>query len=144
MRLEALCLLELRYTSDFHYVSPFADESGLGWGLGEGTAVGDSLRGTVQWSNHPRGRSDGVMLPAARGVITTDDDAEVMFDLSGRTVFVEQGPVTVGRQLLLTLFESEDARYRWLNNTVCLTEGVIDPVAKAMHMEVSLCVPELA
>ena len=31
------------------------------------------------------------MMPAARGVITTPEGAEVMFDLSGRTVFVTQG-----------------------------------------------------
>ncbi len=31
------------------------------------------------------------MLPAARGVITTPEGAEVMFELTGRTVFVAQG-----------------------------------------------------
>ena len=55
MRLEELCVLELRYTSDFHYVTPYEGESGKGWGLGEGTATGDRLSGTVQWSNHPNG-----------------------------------------------------------------------------------------
>ena len=98
-------------------------------------------RGTAQWSNHPRGRSDGTMMPAARGVITTPEGAEVMFELSGRTVFVTQGTETVGRQLLMTLFESEDDRYRWLNDTVCMTEGRIDPVAMVMHMEVAICRP---
>ncbi len=50
----------------------------------------------------------------------------------------------MGRQLLMTLFESEDDRYRWLNDTVCMTEGAIDPVAKVMHMEVAICRPETA
>ena len=84
------------------------------------------------------------MLPAARGVITTPEGAEVMFDLTVRTVFVAQGSETVGRQLLMTLFESDDDRYRWLNDTVCMTEGAIDPVAKVMHMEVAICRPETA
>src|SRR5713101_209442 len=78
--------------------------------------------------NHPAGRADGTMLPCARGVITTPEGAQVMFDLSGRTVFVGEGTATVGRQLLMTLFESEHERYRWLNNTVCLTEGRIEPL----------------
>jgi len=142
MRLEPFCVLDLAYTSGFHYVSPFADDSGIGWGIGAGTASGDRLRGTVQWSNHPRGRSDGAMMPAARGVITTADGADVMFELTGRTVFVSRGSETVGRQLLMTLFESEDDSYRWLNDTVCMTEGRIDPVAMVMHMEVALCHPE--
>ncbi|HEX9539307.1 MAG TPA: hypothetical protein VGA04_14160 [Streptosporangiaceae bacterium] len=34
-----------------------------------------------------------------------------MFDLSGRTVFVGEGTATVGRQLLMTLFESEHELY---------------------------------
>jgi hypothetical protein len=82
-----------------------------------------------------------MMMPAARGVITTADGADVLFELSGRTVFVTQGSETVGRQLLMTLFDSEDDRYRWLNDTVCMTEGRIDPVAKVMHMDVAICRP---
>lgn len=143
MHLEKLCTLELQYVGDFHYVGPYAGESGIGWGRGEGTASGDRLRGVVQWSNHPRGRGDGVMLPAARGVVTTHDGADVLFDLTGRTVFVERDGEKVGRQLLMTLFEAEDERYRWLNQTVCMTEGAIDPVRMVMRMEVHLCHPDL-
>ncbi len=43
MRLEPFCVLDLAYTGEFHYVSPFADESGLGWGIGEGSATGERL-----------------------------------------------------------------------------------------------------
>ena len=143
MHLERLCVLELAYVGDFHYVSPYAGESGVGWGRGEGAATGDRLSGTVQWSNHPAGRGDGVMLPGARGVVTTPEGADVIFDLTGRTVFVDRDGETVGRQLLLTLFEAEHDDYRWLNQTVCITEGAIDPVRKVMRMEVHLCHPEL-
>ncbi len=124
MRLEHLCALDLKYDGDFHYVSPYQGESGIGWGIGGGSATGERLQGTVKWSNQPSGRGDGVMLPSARGVITTIDGAEVMFDLTGRTVFVDQpSGETVGRQLLMTLFETENDSYKWLNNTVCVTEG---------------------
>ena len=143
MRLEELCVLELQYVGDFYYVSPCAGESGVGWGRGEGTATGDRLSGTVQWSNHPNGRGDGAMQPATRGVISTPEDAIVMFDFTGRTLFVEQDGDIVGRQLLMTLFESDHDGYRWLNDTVCMTEGRIDPVQKVMRAQVYLCVPEL-
>jgi hypothetical protein len=142
MRLEKLCEFDLHYVGDFHYVSPYAGESGVGWGRGEGSASGTRLSGTVQWSNHPTGRGDGVMQPQARGVISTPDGAVVMFDLTGRTVFVERDGSTVGRQLLMTVFESEDDRYSWLNNAVCMTEGAIDPERLVMHMEIHLCLPE--
>jgi hypothetical protein len=143
MRLDELCVLELRYTTDFHYVSPYEGQSGKGWGLGEGTAAGDRLNGTLVWSNHPTGRGDGAMQPAARGVITTSEDASVMFDFSGRTVFVERDGRTTGRQLLMTLFESEHESYRWLNDTVCMTEGAVDPERMVMRARVYVCVPEL-
>jgi hypothetical protein len=142
MRLEKLCELDLHYVTDFHYVSPYDGESGSGWGRGEGAASGRRLSGTVQWSNHPTGRGDGAMQPRARGVISTPDGAEVLLDLTGRTVFVEREGGRVGRQLLLTLFESDDARYDWLNNAVCIAEGAIDPERMVMHMEVHLCLPE--
>ena len=84
------------------------------------------------------------MLPCVRGVVLTADGAEVMFDLTGRTVFADQpSGRSVGRQLLMTLFESENESYTWLNNTVCVTEGRIDPERLLTHMEVWLCQPEL-
>lgn len=143
MHLKQLCALDLRYDGDFHYVSPYPGESGKGWGIGDGTATG-RLQGTVKWSNQPVGRGDGVMLPNARGVIMTEDAAEVMFDLTGRTVFVKPpSGAPVGRQLLMTLFESEHESYTWLNNTVCVAEGKIEPERLVTHMEVWLCFADL-
>ncbi len=118
MRLERLCTMELKYNGGFHLIRPYGGDSGTGWGVGEGTVTGDRLAGQAQWSNQPERRGDGVMLPNARGVIKTPDDAEVIFHLTGRTVFVERDGQSAGRQLLMTLFESEDQRYAWLNNKV--------------------------
>jgi hypothetical protein len=144
MRLESLCVLDLKYVGGVHLVRPYGNESGLAWGVGEGTVTGKRLSGKAQWSNHPRRRGDGAMLPNARGVITTGEGAEVLFDLTGRTVWVERGSETVGRQLLMTLFESADERYAWLNNTVCISEGVIVAETMVIHIEVNLCHSELA
>jgi hypothetical protein len=139
MRLDWLCSMELRYTTDFHLARPYGNESGVGWGIGEGTASGERLSGTVQWSNQPRRRGDGTMLPNARGVITTAEAAEVFFDLTGRTAFVDRDGEKVGRQLLMTLFESEDERYSWLNDTVCMTEGAIDMARGISTFQVFRC-----
>jgi len=84
------------------------------------------------------------MLPNARGVIVTEDAAEVMFDLTGRTVFVEQpSGASVGRQFLMTLFESEHESYACLNKPVCVAKGKIDPRQLVTHMEVWLCCADL-
>jgi Protein of unknown function (DUF3237) len=143
MRLDPLCHMTLQYTGDYHLVRPYGNESGLGWGIGTGSVTGDRLTGELQWSNQPSRRGDGTMLPNARAVITTAEGAEVFCDLTGRTVFVEQGGETVGRQLLMTLFESEDERYSWLNKVVCMTEGVIDPEKGLSRFVVHVCESDL-
>ena len=143
MRLEPLCAFDLHYTSDFHLARPYGNESGTGWGVGDGWVTGERLTGTAQWSNQPARRGDGAMLPNARGVVATDDGAEVVFDLTGRTVFVDRDGEEVGRQLLLVLLESEDGRYAWLNNAVCVGDGVISAEAMTMHLDVFECVSEL-
>ena len=143
MRLEPLCALDLHYTSDFHLARPYGNESGTGWGIGDGRVTGERLTGTAQWSNQPSRRGDGAMLPNARGVVTTADGAEVMFDLTGRTVFVDREGEEVGRQLLMVQFESEDDRYAWLNNAVCVGEGIISAETLTMHMEVYQCVSDI-
>ena len=144
MLLQHLCEMDLRYTSPFKAVVPYGGGDGSGWGVGEGSVTGQRLSGTAQWSNHPHRRGDGAMLPNARGVITAKDGAEVLFDLSGRTVWLEQEGTRRGVQLLMTLFESQVEDYRWLNNTVCMSEGVLDPSTLVLHLRVFSCLNELA
>jgi len=143
MRFEPLCAFDLHYTSDFHLTRPYGNESGTGWGVGDGRVTGERVTGTAQWSNQPARHGDGAMLPNARGVVATDDGAEVVFDLTGRTVFVDRDGEEVGRQLLLVLLESEDGRYAWLNKAVCVGEGVISAEPMTMHLDVFQCVSEL-
>ncbi len=143
MRLNKLCSMDLTYTDGFTLIRPYGGESGLGWGVGTGTAGGDRLSGTVKWSNHPARRGDGIMLPAARGVIETEDGAEVLFDLTGRTVWVDRDGASLGRQLLMGLFESEADAYLWLNDTVCMVEGAIDAETLVIHFEVHECLSDL-
>ena len=142
MKLEGLCTLEIAYVGPFHLARPYGNESGLGWGRGEVTASGDRLSGGVEWSNHPARRGDGAMLPNTRGVIITDDGATVLFELTGRTVFVERDGEQVGRQVMMMPRESEDDDYRWLNDTVAICEGRIDPVRTSARIEVYLCITE--
>jgi hypothetical protein len=137
MRLKHLCDLDLHYDGEFHLVRPYGNESGTGWGRGGGSVVGERLRGDYAWSNHPRRRGDGMMLPAVRGVVTTDDDAQLVLELTGRTAFDSDG---VGHQMMVAFFETEHPAYSWLNDVICLAEGRIDPGMKA-HIVVWVCEP---
>lgn len=89
MRLEPVCEMQLGYQGGFSLVKPYGGEEGSGYGHGDGRADGPRLSGAVQWTNHPRRRSDGRMLPNAGGLVTTQDGAKVTFLMQGRTVFVE-------------------------------------------------------
>jgi uncharacterized protein DUF3237 len=147
VRLEHVCDLELAYRSDDFFpegyvlIQPYAGTEGSGYGEGDGTASGDRVRGTVRWSNHPHRRSDGTMLPRAHGVIRTDDGADILFELRGRSVLSEDG-VRRGQNLVAT-FEANHDAYRWLNDTVCVAEGVIDTESLRMTIRVYGCRNEL-
>ncbi len=144
MRLERVGELELVYRDSsfgekFLLARPYGGESGVGYGEGDGSIQGERIQGKLRWVNHPRRRGDGSMLPDAHGVIRTGDGAIVFFTLQGRTVWVNE----MGRQLLSVEFESGDDRYKWLNNTYCILEGKIDPVALKMTAQVYSCVSDL-
>lgn len=141
MRLEILCEMDLGYTTEFFLVQPYGGEEGSAYGEGDGTVEGDSLNGNARWSNHPHRRSDGSMLPNTRGVIETSDGALVIFDLEGRTIWSEDG--SAGGQNLVVTFEAEEERYRWLNNVLCVGEGVIDPEKLRAKIRIYTCVNEL-
>jgi hypothetical protein len=138
MRLDPLCTVDLRYAGGFPLVRPYGNESGTGWGHGQGAVSGDIVSGSYAWSNHPRRRGDGSMLPDVRGVVTTADGAELMLELSGRTSFDDRG---VGHQLLFVLFEAEHPSYTWLNDVICVGDGRIGDDLTS-HIEVFVCRPE--
>lgn len=144
MRLESVCEFVWSYDEDvrvrapgYELISPYSGEEGAGYGEGRGTVSG-RIAGNAVWSNYPRRRSDGCMLPNVRGLITTDDGVPILFELHGRTVF---GDDPTGRQSLVGWFEAEDERYRWLNEIVCIAEGRID--VDGMHVRVFAGVHEL-
>jgi Protein of unknown function (DUF3237) len=137
VRLEPLCIFDWSYDEDvrvkapgYDLISPYSSDEGIGYGEGRGAASGQ-INGSVVWSNYPRRRSDGRMLPNARGLITTDDGASILFELRGRTIFDDDNPS--GRQNLVGWFEAQDERYRWLNDIVCIAEGRIDDHGMVIH-----------
>jgi hypothetical protein len=137
VRLEEVSVFRWTYEEDirvpapgYALISAYDGEEGIGYGEGRGTATG-RVEGSVVWSNYPRRRSDGRMLPNVRGLVRTDDGASILFELRGRTIFEGDKP---GRQNLVGWFESDDARYRWLNDVVCIAEGLITDAGMEIHI----------
>jgi hypothetical protein len=79
------------------------------------------------------------MLPNLRGLITTQDGASVLAGLRGRTIF--EGDE--GRQNLVGWFESDHDSYCWLNDLVCIAEGLISATTGEMVINVDAGIHEL-
>ena len=80
------------------------------------------ITGRFRGANHPRRRPDGTFLPDCQGVTETDDGAVILFDIRG---FVRAYPV--GRRQIVgsVTHLTEDERYRWLNDVVCVSVGEV-------------------
>lgn len=127
----------LQFTSESpaDAVVPATGREGEYLGSGTGNALGDRVRGTVQWSFYSgnclypsirRGESvpDGLHLCTLNpgGFIDTDDGARISFDGRG---FGLRSP-DVYRVSLILAFRTDDARYSWLNRVLGLMEGTFD------------------
>jgi hypothetical protein len=94
-----------------------------GFLLVEGRAKG-RLTGRLRAANYPRRRTDGTVTPDFRGVLETDDGATVLFEWRGYGVAAEVGSHLLGSITHL----SDDGRYRWLNQVMCVVAGEVRPL----------------
>jgi hypothetical protein len=89
--------------------------------IAEGTCTG-RVPGRMHGANHPRRRVDGTCCPNFQGVIETADGAEVMFDWRGYGRAYPAGR----RQIVVSgTHLSEDERYQWLNDSLCVGTGEV-------------------
>jgi hypothetical protein len=80
------------------------------------------ISGRFRGANHPRRRGDGTYCPDFQGVIESDDGAVVYFDYQGYGRAYPEGR----RQVVLAATHlASDERYRWLNDTVCVSTGEV-------------------
>jgi hypothetical protein len=132
----------MRY-AEAAWVRPFGTAEGAGFGWGEGAVSGEVLQGRLRWANYPRKREDGVWTPNLRGVITTEDGAEILTSLHGQSVQEEStGGV---RRAILTRVEllSAHDNYRWLNTSFIVGEGEIDEETEEWWVQTYVCVNEM-
>lgn len=128
MRLEHICNFEGTFSGPpAPLTRPFGGQEGVGFAQGEGRFTGERLSGAARWTNTPRRRGDGAMLPDMRGAITTAEGATVLFTFTGLTLWENSSAGPVGNQLFHVGFMADDERYAWLNNAVCVLEGRMDP-----------------
>ncbi len=143
MELEHLCDMEFKYDeSGLTQLAPFGGTEGQGYGGGVGTVAGDRLEGSLRWSNTPRRRSDGVLLPDTDGLIHTSDGARIFFSVRGYSLAKD----TAGKRVLLSsiTFATEDPHYSWLNTSFGIQDGDVDLERGSILARTFLCVSEFA
>jgi hypothetical protein len=138
MRLEHLFDLDLRYEGEYVVVRPYDGQDGIGYAAGTGRATGPRVEGDVRFSNNPRVRGDGVLLPALDGAIATGDDARIVFSSTG--LGRKEADGRRFRALLAMTFESDDERYAWLNEALCIGEATV--TGRHVQMQVHRLVTE--
>jgi hypothetical protein len=91
-------------------------------------------------ANYPRRRVDGALVPEFRGVLETDDGATIVFSWSGLATLTETGMRRLaGSMTHLT----DDDRYAWLNDTLCVLTGEVRPQLEGEGFDVVVDVAEL-
>jgi Protein of unknown function (DUF3237) len=132
MTLEHIFDLDLRYEGEYVVVRPYGGLDGVGYAAGKGRASGPIIEGAVRFSNNPRVRGDGVLLADLAGAITTDDGAHIVFSLTGLGRKNKNGR-SFDAALAMTL-ESDDDRYRWTNEALCVASATV--VGRHVTMQV--------
>lgn len=89
------------------------------WMFREGTMSGERVRGGHKAMNKSVLRSDNVVTPDIRGILTTDDGAEVYYEIRGYGIEVDGLRNFSGSMYFLTDAE----QYAWLNTVVAVMEG---------------------
>ena len=82
------------------------------------------LSGPMRGANHPRRRGDGTFCPDFHGVISTHDGATILFECGG---YGRTQPLNARQIVCWLTHVSDDIRYRWLNDVVCVGTGEVRP-----------------
>jgi hypothetical protein len=129
-------LYRATFTTPEHWAVELRGESGVeaqSFLIAEGRTEG-RLSARLRAANFPRRRTDGTLTPNFRGVLETDDGAAILFAWHG---YGRDGRLTGSITHL-----SDDARYTWVNDRLCIVTGKVEPRG-ADGFEVVLEVAEL-
>jgi hypothetical protein len=136
-----LYTLRFRYPEEGRAATVAGGEQELFF-LAEGHADGQ-LTGHFRGPNHPRRRADGTYRMNLQGAIETDDGAEVILDYQG---YGRAYPVGRRQVVGAAWHFSEHARYKRLNDCVCVIAGEVrrpSPDATQADVELVFEVAEL-
>ncbi len=115
--------IELRYAEGVK-CAPLGEPEGQFIGGGTGTVNGPRIKGKiVRWSNFERTLAEGLCTLQVPAEIRTDDGAEIKFEALGHALTPDKTQPNKWINAMTVRFQTDDARYRWLNTTIGVWEG---------------------
>jgi hypothetical protein len=126
VRLERLFDVRLQHAEGVE-VAPLGEREGQLIGGGTGTVDGAKIKGqVVRWSNFERTLTEGLCALQVPAEIRTDDGAEIKFEALGNALVPDKAQPNKWINAMTLRFQTDDARYRWLNTTLGVWEGEFD------------------
>ena len=139
MRLEPLYRLRFTYSEGWGVEIDGPRGTQEQWFFLADGRVEGRIAGRFRGANHPQRRTDLTFVPDFQGVIETDDDATLFCDIRG---YGRSYPVG-RRQIVASITHlTDDERYRWVNDVLCVGEGEVR-VLDEEHTELVVDVAEL-
>lgn len=144
MPLEHLFDAELQYRQDIEPIVASEGREGELIGSGDGTVNGGRLVGRLRWSMFAADcvfRLDGSETIRSGDHVCTTNPALVLESDDGATIWIDAKGYGLRREshapnwrLTASLrFQTDDLRYRWLDNAFGIWEGVFDEDARHAH-----------
>ncbi len=102
------------------------------FGRGEGTVEWDGMRGSIEWTDFPPRRPDGVYLTDVTGVIKLDgSDHSIMYRMHGISLL----PDEQGRRLFAgpLRWYTDNPDFLWLNDRWGYEEGELNRETLGFH-----------
>ncbi|MGH7342742.1 MAG: DUF3237 family protein, partial [Candidatus Rokuibacteriota bacterium] len=107
--------------------APLGEREGRLIGGGTGTVDGAKIKGqVVRWSNFERALAAGLCVLQMPAEIRTDDGAEIKVEALGHALVPDHAKPSKWINAMTLRFQTDDARYRWLNTTLGVWEGEFD------------------
>ncbi len=118
--------VELRYAEGVQCAA-LGEPQGRLIGGGTGTVNGARIKGkVVRWSNFEPTLAEGLCTLQIPAEIRTDDGAEIKFEAVGHTLVPDKAKPNKWINAMTLRFQTDDARYRWLNTALAVWEGEFD------------------
>ncbi len=126
---------EMQFQPEQAATDPTAGRVGNYMGSGTGKARGPIIVGDIKWDLFEKS-DENICETNFKGVITTEDKAEIKFDIMGLYLAPEESS-HIWKLSAGVKFSTTDEKYEWINRVLGTWEGVMDETKMQARFKVS-------